>query len=112
MAGRDDTASSDHDVRSQRDTRTNKGIGSDPGVPANRYGASDEIETRLTEIVGSCAQKGALRKTSVMSKRDGREIVQLHFFANPAMVANAQPPGKRDIDARTDDHTFANRCAE
>ena len=62
----------------------------------------DQIKIWLGPIVAASAQVDALRNAAIGTDINIRQIVDPHVFANPAVVADLEPPRKLDAHSRFD----------
>jgi hypothetical protein len=89
----------------QRDTGPDEGSGSDPTALLHDYGLGHKIEGFRFKFVRARAQEGPLGDAYMGFDSHSVEAENHHFFANPHMVADFQPPRKIDVHLRADHHT-------
>ena len=90
------------------DARANGGPSGYPTTGFQVDGAEAEVEAGLAPVVVAGAQVNPLGEADIIFDGDGGEVVDPEVFAEPAMVANGESPGKfnpypwLDIDALAD----------
>src|SRR6266478_8401164 len=111
VAGRN-AAERQHSAAPDGDARPDDRARCEPDLVLNNDRLGHKIEAASAPVMTSRAEISTLRQTAMIADADFGKVVEPDMFADPAMIADFQPPRKLHHDAGLDRDVAADARAE